>query len=398
MQSGIVREKLDQVPGILREKNIDMWLTFVRESDTIRDPALELILGTGLTWQSAVILTAGGDREIILGSLDADNIKSLGLYGKITPYVNSIRETLAQAVKGYAPKKIAINKSRDDVMSDGLTAGMYENLLECLQTAGCEDRLVSAQSVIAALRGRKSAEEIGRIQKAVEITEEIYDRVTAYAKPGMSEKDIAAFILNITGEMGLETAWDQAHCPGVFVGPQAAGAHAGPTDRKIEKGFVMHLDFGVKYQGYCSDLQRTWYFLNDGETAAPEPVQKAFDALKASIAQSFEAVKPGVEGIVPDTVSRRVLKEHGFDEYPHALGHQVGRSTHDGAGLLCPSWERYGSLPHMKIEKGQVYTLEPRISLPEYGVVTMEEMIEVAEEGAHYLSRPQTELILISSK
>ena len=80
---------------------------------------------------------------------------------------------------------------------------------------------------------------------------------------------------------------------------------------------------------------------------------------------------------------------------PLGLGHQVGRSTHDGAGLLCPEWERYGNLPYLKIEENQVYTLEPRINIPGYGVATMEEIIVVRPEGGEFLSEPQRELILI---
>ena len=66
-----------------------------------------------------------------------------------------------------------------------------------------------------------------------------------------------------------EPAWEINYCPSVFTGPQESGAHSGPTDRIIEKGHVLNIDFGIKLNGYCSDLQRTWYFLKDGETEAP---------------------------------------------------------------------------------------------------------------------------------
>ncbi len=73
----------------------------------------------------------------------------------------------------------------------------------------------------------------------------------------------------------------------------------------------------------------------------------------------------------------------------------MGQKTHDGAGLLCPEWERYGNLPYLKIEENQVYTLEPRITIPGYGVATAEEIIVVKGTGGEFLSRPQREVYSI---
>jgi Xaa-Pro aminopeptidase len=102
-----------------------------------------------------------------------------------------------------------------------------------------------------------------------------------------------------------------------------------------------------------------------------------------------------MEGGAVDTLARSYITDRGYKEFPHALGHQVGRHAHDGAGLLCPEWERYGNLPHLKIEEGQVYTLEPRIVIPDYGVATMEEIIVVRSNGGEFVSHPQRELYLV---
>ena len=80
---------------------------------------------------------------------------------------------------------------------------------------------------------------------------------------------------------------------------------------------------------------------------------------------------------------------------PHALGHQVGRDAHDGGALLAPAWERYGNLPFIPLEKDQVFTIEPRIYIKDYGVATVEEMVVITAGGAEYLSQPQTELYLV---
>jgi Xaa-Pro aminopeptidase len=92
---------------------------------------------------------------------------------------------------------------------------------------------------------------------------------------------------------------------------------------------------------------------------------------------------------------RKYITDKGFPEFPHATGHQVGRSAHDGAATLAPEWERYGEIPFMKIEEGQVYTIEPRIPVEGHGVATSEEIIVVTKDGGKFLSHPQTELFYI---
>ncbi len=398
MDINIIKEKKDMIPSLLKEFNIDMWLVFVRESDIMKDPILDFITDRGVTWQSAFIFTKDGYEEAIVGSLDLDNIKDSGLYPVIKTYVGSIKEPLLETIQKFDPKTIAINKSADDIMADGLTCGMFEYLQGILTGTIYLNRFVSSEKIIGALRSRKTPAETEKIIKSIQITEEIYDILTNKLTAGMTEKEAADIVKNEINNRGLVPAWDPSHCPGIFAGADSAQAHAAPSDRKIEKGMIVHADFGVKYEGYCSDLQRTWYILKDEETQAPEIALKAFFALDDSIQASFKAMRPGVEGRIIDKISRDRLKDHGFEEYPHALGHQVGTSTHDGAALLCPEWDRYGQRPYIKIEKNQIFTLEPRITLPEYGAITMEEMVQVTEDGAIFLSTPQRKLILIGGK
>ncbi len=151
----------------------------------------------------------------------------------------------------------------------------------------------------------------------------------------------------------------------------------------------------MKVESYVSDLQRTWYFLREGEKKAPAEVMRAFETIRDAIALAAERIRPGMEGRAVDTIARGYITDRGYEEFPHALGHQVGRHAHDGSGLLCPVWERYGNLPYLKIEETQVYTLEPRITVPGYGVATMEEIVVVRPDGGEFLSHPQRELYLV---
>jgi Xaa-Pro aminopeptidase len=155
------------------------------------------------------------------------------------------------------------------------------------------------------------------------------------------------------------------------------------------------MDFGVKVDGYCSDLQRTFYVLEKGETVAPEEVQHGFQTIVTAIEKARQILKPGVQGLQVDSVARQYIVSQGFDEYPHGLGHQVGRFAHDGTALLGPPWEKYAGKPFEPVEVGMVFTLEPRLTIPGRGIVTVEEMVIVGDDGAEFLSEPQRELHLI---
>jgi Xaa-Pro aminopeptidase len=390
----MIEEKIAQAAEILKEEGIDLWLTFVRESEVNYDPALDLILGANCTWQSAFLIPAEGRAVAIVGSLDETRIRETGGYDVIG-YKQSIRETLLRRIEAFAPGTIAVNFSENDVMADGLSHGMYVILTSHLEGTPYADRLRSSEKLISKVRGRKSPEEIRRIAKNVELTEELFARVSKVMKPGMTERDVAAFLLGEVDREGVETSWERELCPSVFTGPESAGAHASPTDRAIEKGHVLNIDFGTRSEKYCSDMQRTWYFLKDGETEAPADVQEPFETIRDAIQLAADTIRPGMEGREVDAIARGYITGKGYEEYPHALGHQIGQRTHDGAGLLCPEWERYGNLPYLKIEENQVYTIEPRINIPGYGVATMEEIIVVRPNGGEFLSHPQRELYLI---
>lgn len=392
----MVHEKINQAIEILKEKNIDLWLVFARETSSTPDPSLELILGTHVTWQSAFILTATGEKIAIVGSLDAQNVKDHADY-TVMGYVDSIKNTLLDVLKRLDPKRIAINYSLNDVTSDGLTHGMYLMLTDYLKETPYLNRLESSEPIIAALRGRKSAAELEAIQGAIQETLLIFDEVTAYVKTGFAEKNVALFINSRMNERKLEPAWDPAHCPAVFTGPDSAGAHASPTGREIEPGHIMNIDFGVRKNGYVSDLQRTWYFLRPQETEAPGAVVHGFETIRDAIKEAAKVLKPGVLGWEVDNVARSYILDAGYGDFPHALGHQVGRQAHDGSALLCPKWERYGQLPYSVVEEGMVFTLEPRLTVECHGIATIEEIVVVRNGGAEFLSSPQTELYLVKT-
>jgi len=391
----IIREKTRQAVDVLKEFGVDAWITFTRETDINGDPTLVFLAPGHLTWHSAFIIGADGRKRAIVGQFDRKRVEETGAYDDVVGYVTGIKTPLLDYLKEIDPQRIAVNYSQGSEICDGLTHGMYLTLAEFLNEIGFADRLVSAEKVISALRERKSAGEIAHMEAAVEATLEIYAKVAGFIKPGKTEKEIASFLRAEAERRELPLAWNEATCPGVFTGPATAQAHYGPTDRAVEPGHVLNMDFGVRVEGYCSDMQRTFYVLKPDENAAPDDVERGFRTIVRAVEESRRAMRPGVQGREVDAVARSVLAAAGYEEFPHALGHQVGRFAHDGTALLGPAWEKYAQKPFQKLERGMVFTLEPRLTVPGKGIVTIEEMVVVTDRGAEFLGPPQTAIVLV---
>ena len=394
----LICEKVGQAASLLREFGVDCWITFTRESAINGDPVLPFLVTADVTWHSAFIIHRDGRSRAIVGLYDQKTVEDTGAWDKVVSFVTGIREPLQEYLKEIAPARIAVNYSEASEACDGLTHGMYLTLHRFLAEIGMADRLESAERIVSALRERKSATEVGHIREAIQATQDIFGLVAGYIRPGRTEKEIAAFMTAEVARRGLVAAWDPATCPAVFTGPDTAAAHYAPTDRKVEPGHVLNMDFGVKTNAYCSDMQRTFYVLEPGEREAPADVARGFATIVDAVESSRRAMKPGAQGVEIDAVARKVLAAAGYEEFPHALGHQVGRFAHDGTALLGPKWEKYAGRPFQPLEEGMVFTIEPRLTVPGRGVVTIEEMVVVTKEGASWLSLPQKELWLVDAK
>lgn len=390
----IQAEKLEQAVGILGEQGVDCWLTFVRESSETPDPVMKLIVGHDVTWQSAFIVTRTGRRIAIVGGPEGATVRRAGLYETVLTYDEGFAPTLRALMRELNPERIAINYSLGDVAADGLTHGMYLQLVEALARTPYRSRLVSAGPIIGALRSRKTPTELARMRKAIEITEELFAQVTGFLRPGRTEIEVAEMLHAEVRRRGLETSWAEDHCPTVNAGASSEAGHAGPTDIAMQPGDLVHLDFGIAYEGYRADLQRMWYLRSEADPTPPASVQRAFQACVDAIEAGRARLKAGAQGWTIDAAARESLTSAGYPEYKHALGHSVGLATHDGGPLLGPRWPRYGDSPERPIQPGSVYTLE--LGVPtERGYIGLEDEVLVSESGADYISPAQKALIVV---
>ncbi|MEO5952980.1 MAG: Xaa-Pro peptidase family protein, partial [Chloroflexia bacterium] len=346
----------------------------------------------------AFILAATGERIAIVGRFDAENVRSIGGYTHVITYDESIKPALRDAIHRLAPNTIALNFSQNDPAADGLSYGMYIELLDSFntpETAVYTSRFVSAEKLVAALRGSKSPSEVALITQAIKTTEQMYTNLGSTLKIGETERAIADRLTADRLNRGLGTAWGEDHCPIVNAGPDSPPGHTAPGAYIVRRGHLLHMDFGVKENGFCSDLQRMWYIPEEGETKIPNDIAQAWKACWDAIDAGAALLKPGAIGWQIDDAARSSLVAAGYPAYQHALGHGLGRVAHDGATLLGPRWDRYGQTPYGVVEAGNVFTLELGVAVPNRGYIGLEEDVVVTETGIEWLSTPQRDLWLV---
>lgn len=400
--SALTREKLEQASRLVAQSDLDAWLTFVRETFNGGESVLGLMTETGLVWLTAFLVTKSGERVVIVGNYDAEPFEASGDWTHVVPYVQGIRESLIQALEQSTPEgkqpRIGVNFSRDNDKADGITHGMYLLLEDYLKGTRFEGCLVSAEMVCSTLRSQKTAEEVRRMKEAIQLTNQLFEKIGRFAQAGKTEADVQRFVHSEIDRQGFGYAWPRVANPIVNSGPNSMIGHGIPSDAiTITPGHVFHVDLGIVVNDYASDIQRCWYVPAPGEDGVPEDVEHALQAVLGAIDAGAKALKPGAEGWQVDAAARSFLVGQGYEEYLHALGHQVGRVAHDGGATLAPRWERYGQSPCIPIQANEVYTLELGVILPNRGYLGLEEMVRVLDQGLEWLTSRQLTMPLLSA-
>ena len=389
----IVKQKTDQVVEILNELDIDLWLTYVRKTSEIHDPCLYFLTkDSWLTWQTMFLISRDGRKTVICGRYDVPNIEMIGIYDEIISFDESLQSDLVRVLDEIDPSSIAINYSEDNVAADGLTHGLWLRLNKFLENTPYKERLISSDNLLAALRGRKTSLELDKIRKAVDISEKGHKLLAESVKLGMTEQDLERILLKYTEENNVTVSYQ----PLINVGSETTIGHGKATaDIVVKQGDLINIDYGVFYDGYASDIQRVHYVLKENENSPPEEVERAFDVVIKAITAGAEKLKPGLKGWEVDFVSRKIITDAGYEEFKHALGHQIGRNVHDGGCLLGPRWEKYGKSPYHVIEEGQAFTLELHVFVENHGFCSVEEDVLVTKDGCEFLSKRQEDMILL---
>ncbi|MFC7069101.1 M24 family metallopeptidase [Halobaculum lipolyticum] len=380
VDAAVVAEKVAAAEeAVAASDDADAWLSFGRETDVAPEPCFPYLLGFDVVWPTAVVV-GPASAAVVLGRHDAPTARDLGVH-EVVAYDESIAAPLREVLDGMDAERVALNYDRDDVVADGLSHGLSLRLRDYLP----DREFTSASALVRRLRGIKSGTEYERIRAAAEETEELLRTATAAWTPDTTEREFAEVLHERMGERGLDSAWAWDYCPTVHMGDREVG-HTLPADHTVDEGELLHVDFGIRRDGYASDVQRLWV---RGEPS--EGLREAFRDVRAAIDAGHDALGPGAVGHEVDAAAREELTGRGWPAFEHAFGHQVGRAAHDGGTLLGPEWDRYGEAPRHAVRPGEVYTMELGVAT-EWGYVGQEEMVRVTESGTEWVVPPQTEL------
>ena len=241
-------------------------------------------------------------------------------------------------------------------------------------------QLVPATELLISLRQSKDEEEIQRMIAAQRIAEAALDQIVKEIGPGVTEKEIAARLQYLMLAGGAE---NMSFDPIVASGPNGSMPHAVPTDRKIQDGDFVTMDFGVLYQGYCSDMTRTVALGH-----ATEEMRKVYDTVLRAQLAGIAASHAGASGKSVDGAARDIITEAGYGPYfGHSYGHSLGLEIHE-----APNCTPRNENP---IPAGAVCSAEPGIYIPGKFGVRIEDVVIFREGGCEVITHSPKELTIL---
>jgi Xaa-Pro dipeptidase len=336
---------------------------------------------TGLSFHLSERPTVGffpvsGDPVLVAGSLEELKITGGAPY-PVRHFVYADADGPGAAFR-EAALALKLGKSRLGV--EGRRMRVME--LHLLEESFANPTVEPAEEIFAALRMTKDEMEIGYMRQAVQIAERALAATLPKIRAGMTEREVAAELVVQTLRAGSDA--DLPFAPIVASGTNAALPHAFVTDRVIQPGDLLTLDWGAATRGYFADLTRT--FAVGGEID-PE-LKKIYELVKSANAAGKAAARPGVTCASVDAAARKVIADGGYGEFfTHRVGHGLGLEGHED-----PSMHGRNEMP---LEAGMTFTVEPGIYLPGKGGVRIEDDVVVTANGCESLSTYPRELQII---
>lgn len=233
--------------------------------------------------------------------------------------------------------------------------------------------------LVEGLRLIKDEGEVAKIRHAARIADEAFAYFCAQVRPGMTEKEGAWMLESFMRTHGADAI---GFDPIVAGGPNAALPHAIPTDRKIETGEPLTLDFGASVEGYKSDLTRTICL-----GTPPAEFTRVYNIVLAAQKRAEKRIRSGVKGKKADAYARRVIEKAGHGEhFGHGTGHGVGLSVHEGPRASRTSKD--------VLQEGSTLTVEPGIYIPGWGGVRIEDLGIVRRDDFEVLSHASKDPVI----
>ena len=280
----------------------------------------------------------------------------------------------------------AFRKAAQALGLDGKRIGVEPRQLRLLEfshvKAGApESEFPDASNVLSMLRLKKDKAEVDSMRRAVKIAQDALEATIPFIKIGMTERELSSELVMQLLKNGSDSEFPFA--PIVSAGPNSANPHASPTERKLQAGDLLVVDWGAAYEGYISDLTRTF---SVGEVE--DEYQSIHKIVQESNAAGRAAGKPGVPCADVDIAAREVIEKSGYGKYfTHRTGHGIGMEGHEDPYMRGDNMQL--------LEPGMAYTVEPGIYLTGRNGVRIEDNIVITETGADCLSDMPREIRVV---
>jgi Xaa-Pro aminopeptidase len=311
--------------------------------------------------EQEVYLLVNDDKKYAI----TDSRYTLELKEKLKEYkvIDFTESNLTKAIKDI----IAENEIDTLYFEKSISFRMYDEVLSKLEV-----NIIAQDKYIEDKRITKEKKEIDSISKACTITREVLETVQEKIDDGISEKDLADYIVS---EMIKKGAEDVSFEPIVVSGNNSAIVHGMPSDKMIEDGELIICDVGCKVNGYCSDMTRTFK-----KGILSNEQEDIYYVVREAQQRARDAIEVGMELSELDKVAREYIEEEGYGEYfLHSLGHGVGLNVHEAPAVSKRSKDI--------LKEGMVITIEPGIYIEGLGGVRIEDTMLVTKDGGIALTR-----------
>jgi len=357
---GNIKARLERLRGKLSEKSLDAALIAKKEN---------IFYLSGFTGSSAYLAIALNDAALITdfryleqASEQAPLFKTVQCRGDMVSAVVETLKSMGAVNAGFEESHMAYSRYREFIDGFG-----YE-------------KLVPLGGAVENLRIVKDREEIEMIRKAAGIADRTFKYILNYIKPGAGEIEIASEIEYFMRKEGASGASFETIAAS---GKRSAMPHAVASEKRLECGDAVVLDFGAIYNGYCSDITRT-VFLGEPDSE----LKKIYSIVLESQARALEAARSGLTGKEVDAVARDIIIKAGYGEnFGHGLGHGVGLEVHEEP--------RLSPAGNVRLEDGMVATVEPGVYAKGLGGVRIEDMIVFCGDKPVVLTQAPKEMIIL---
>lgn len=282
----------------------------------------------------------------------------------------------------YAPLLFCLQQEAVDrlgIEDEVLTLSTYQKLRQQMKKADLLSlSLVELGQQVSDLRQVKTSAEMEKLRQAEAIGDRAFQKVLDRLEVGMTEKQVAAWLEFYMKEEGAEGfSFDTIAASGLH----SAMPHAVPTDKRLENGDFLTMDFGCLYQGYCSDMTRTVVM---GRANAKQ--REVYETVLRAQETALQGIRPGMTGREIDSLAREVITKAGYGKcFGHSLGHSVGLEIHERPNF-SPKEETV-------IRPGMVITVEPGIYIEGFGGVRIEDVVILTENGCENITHSPKNLI-----